>query len=142
MPENKMRLVFDGISENESFARMAVAAFAVQLNPTMNELADIKTAVSEGVTNAIVHGYEGKGGDVEIRADITGNLLHIEIIDEGIGIENVSLAMEPFYTTRADEERSGMGFSVMESFMDKVKVRSKLGEGTTLILEKTLKERV
>ena len=103
MPENKMRLVFDGISENESFARMAVAAFAVQLNPTMNELADIKTAVSEGVTNAIVHGYEGKGGDVEIRADITGNLLHIEIIDEGIGIENVSLAMEPFYTNRADE---------------------------------------
>ena len=139
MPENKMRLVFDGISENESFARMAVAAFAVQLNPTMNELAYIKTAVSEGVTNAIVHGYEGKGGDVEIRADITGNLLHIEIIDEGIGIENVSLAMEPFYTTRADEERSGMGFSVMESFMDKLDVASAPGEGTRLTMLKRIK---
>ena len=139
MPENKMRLVFDGISENESFARMAVAAFAVQLNPTMNELADIKTAVSEGVTNAIVHGYEGKGGDVEIRADITGNLLHIEIIDEGIGIENVSLAMEPFYTTRADEERSGMGFSVMESFMDKLDVASAPGEGPRLTMLKRIK---
>ena len=139
MPENKMRLVFDGKSENESFARMAVAAFAVQLNPTMNELADIKTAVSEGVTNAIVHGYEGKGGDVEIRADITGNLLHIEIIDEGIGIENVSLAMEPFYTTRADEERSGMGFSVMESFMDKLDVASAPGEGTRLTMLKRIK---
>ena len=139
MPENKMRLVFDGISENESFARMAVAAFAVQLNPTMNELADIKTAVSEGVTNAIVHGYEGKGGDVEIRADITGNLLHIEIIDEGIGIENVSLAMEPFYTTRADEERSGMGFSVMESFMDKLDVAFAPGEGTRLTMLKRIK---
>ena len=138
MPENKMRLVFDGISENESFARMAVAAFAVQLNPTMNELADIKTAVSEGVTNAIVHGYEGKGGDVEIRADITGNLLHIEIIDEGIGIENVSLAMEPFYTTRADEERSGMGCSVMESFMDKLDVASAPGEGTRLTMLKRI----
>ena len=139
MPENKMRLVFDGISENESFARMAVAAFAVQLNPTMNELADIKTAVSEGVTNAIVHGYGGKGGDVEIRADITGNLLHIEIIDEGIGIENVSLAMEPFYTTRADEERSGMVFSVMESFMDKLDVASAPGEGTRLTMLKRIK---
>ena len=136
MPDNKMRLVFDGISENESFARMAVAAFAVQLNPTMNELADIKTAVSEGVTNAIVHGYEGKGGDVEIRADITGNLLHIEIIDEGVGIENIALAMEPFYTTRADEERSGMGFTIMESFMDAVKVRSTPGKGTTVTMRK------
>ena len=105
----------------------------------MNELADIKTAVSEGVTNAIVHGYEGKGGDVEIRADITGNLLHIEIIDEGIGIENVSLAMEPFYTTRADEERSGMGFSVMESFMDKLDVASAPGEGTRLTMLKRIK---
>ncbi len=139
MPDNKMRLVFDGISENESFARMAVAAFAVQLNPTMNELADIKTAVSEGVTNAIVHGYEGKGGDVEIRADITGNLLHIEIIDEGVGIENIALAMEPFYTTRADEERSGMGFSVMESFMDKLDVASAPGEGTRLTMLKRIK---
>ena len=138
MPDNKMRLVFDGISENESFARMAVAAFAVQLNPTMNELADIKTAVSEGVTNAIVHGYEGKGGDVEIRADITGNLLHIEIIDEGVGIENIALAMEPFYTTRADEERSGMGFSVMESFMDKLDVASAPGEGTRLTMLKRI----
>lgn len=139
MPDNKMRLVFDGISENESFARMAVAAFAVQLNPTMNELADIKTAVSEGVTNAIVHGYEGKGGDVEIRADITGNLLHIEIIDEGVGIENIALAMESFYTTRADEERSGMGFSVMESFMDKLDVASAPGEGTRLTMLKRIK---
>lgn len=139
MSDNKMRLVFDGVSENESFARMAVAAFAVQLNPTMNELADIKTAVSEGVTNAIVHGYEGKGGDVEIRADITGNLLHIEIIDEGVGIENIALAREPFYTTRADEERSGMGFSVMESFMDKLDVASAPGEGTRLTMLKRIK---
>ena len=139
MPDNKMRLVFDGVSENESFARMAVAAFAVQLNPTMNELADIKTAVSEGVTNAIVHGYEGKGGDVEIRADITGNLLHIEIIDEGVGIENIALAREPFYTTKAEEERSGMGFSVMESFMDELDVASAPGEGTRLTMLKRIK---
>ena len=139
MPDNKMRLVFDGVSENESFARMAVAAFAVQLNPTMNELADIKTAVSEGVTNAIVHGYEGKGGDVEIRADITGNLLHIEIIDEGVGIENIALAGEPFYTTKAEEERSGMGFSVMESFMDELDVASAPGEGTRLTMLKRIK---
>ena len=139
MPDNKMRLVFDGVSEKESFARMAVAAFAVQLNPTMNELADIKTAVSEGVTNAIVHGYEGKGGDVEIRADITGNLLHIEIIDEGVGIENIALAREPFYTTKAEEERSGMGFSVMESFMDELDVASAPGEGTRLTMLKRIK---
>ena len=139
MPDNKMRLVFDGVSENESFARMAVAAFAVQLNPTMNELADIKTAVSEGVTNAIVHGYEGKGGDVEIRADITGNLLHIEIIGEGVGIENIALAREPFYTTKAEEERSGMGFSVMESFMDELDVASAPGEGTRLTMLKRIK---
>lgn len=139
MSDNKMRLVFDGVSENESFARMAVAAFAVQLNPTMNELADIKTAVSEGVTNAIVHGYEGKGGDVEIRADITGNLLHIEIIDEGVGIENIALAREPFYTTKAEEERSGMGFSVMESFMDELDVASAPGEGTRLTMLKRIK---
>ena len=139
MPDNKMRLVFDGVSENESFARMAVAAFAVQLNPTMNELADIKTALSEGVTNAIVHGYEGKGGDVEIRADITGNLLHIEIIDEGVGIENIALAREPFYTTKAEEERSGMGFSVMESFMDELDVASAPGEGTRLTMLKRIK---
>ena len=139
MPDNKMRLVFDGVSENESFARMAVAAFAVQLNPTMNELADIKTAVSEGVTNAIVHGYEGKGGDVEIRADITGNLLHIEIIDEGVGIENIALAREPFYTTKAEEERSGMGFSVMESFMDELDVASAPGDGTRLTMLKRIK---
>ena len=139
MSDNKMRLVFDGVSENESFARMAVAAFAVQLNPTMNELADIKTAVSEGVTNAIVHGYEGKGGDVEIRADITGNLLHIEIIDEGVGIENIALAREPFYTTKAEEERSGMGFSVMESFMDELDVASAPGEGTRLTMLNLIK---
>ena len=139
MPDNKMRLVFDGVSENESFARMAVAAFAVQLNPTMNELADIQTAVSEGVTNAIVHGYEGKGGDVEIRADITGNLLHIEIIDEGVGIENIALAREPFFTTKAEEERSGMGFSVMESFMDELDVASAPGEGTRLTMLKRIK---
>lgn len=139
MPDNKMRLVFDGVSENESFARMAVAAFVVQLNPTMNELADIKTAVSEGVTNAIVHGYEGKGGDVEIRADITGNLLHLEIIDEGVGIENIALAREPFYTTKAEEERSGMGFSVMESFMDELDVASAPGEGTRLTMLKRIK---
>ena len=139
MPDNKMRLVFDGVSENESFARMAVAAFAVQLNPTMNELADIKTAVSEGVTNAIVHGYEGKGGDVEIRADITGNLLHIEIIDEGVGIENIALAREAFYTTKAEEERSGMGFSVMESFMHELDVASAPGEGTRLTMLKRIK---
>ena len=139
MPDNKMRLVFDGVSENESFARMAVAAFAVQLNPTMNELADIKTAVSGGVTNAIVHGYEGKGGDVEIRADITGNLLHIEIIDEGVGIENIALARVPFYTTKAEEERSGMGFSVMESFMDELDVASAPGEGTRLTMLKRIK---
>ncbi len=139
MPDNKMKLIFDAVSENESFARMAVAAFAAQLNPTMNELADIKTAVSEGVTNAIVHGYESKGGNIEIRAGISDDILHIEIIDEGVGIENVDLAREPFYTTRADEERSGMGFSVMESFMDHLDVASAPGEGTRLTMIKRIK---
>lgn len=128
--QNEMKLIFDARSVNESFARMAVSAFIAELNPTLEEIADIKTAVSEAVTNAIIHGYEDPGQKVELMCRITGNLVEITVSDEGVGIENVAKAMEPFYTTKPQLERSGMGFSFMEAFMDELEVLSEPGHGT------------
>ena len=133
-----MKVSFPSYSENERFARVAVSGFLTQLDPQIDELADVKTAVSEGVTNAIVHGYRNTLGEIFMQIRIFENRhVYIKIRDKGCGIADIEL-----FTTAPEEERAGLGFAVMESFMDKVKVRSKLGEGTTLILEKTLKERV
>ncbi len=139
MNNNKIKLTFSAISENESFARSVVACFALGLNPSVAQISDIKTAVSEAVTNAIVHGYPKGGGEITLVAEIRDNVLHINIFDEGVGIENVEQALEPFYTTKSSEERSGMGFTIMKSFMDKVKVFSEKGKGTNIYMEKTIK---
>ena len=139
MYENMMKIEFLSKSQNESFARVAVAAFASQLDPTIEELTDIKTAVSEAVTNSIIHGYESKEGTVKIEAYIKDNELTIVIEDTGMGIENVELAMQPLYTSRPELERSGMGFTVMETFMDSLKVESEKNKGTRLIMKKIFK---
>lgn len=136
---NKMKLNFLSISQNEAFARSVVACFALQLNPSIADLTDIKTAVSEAVTNSIVHGYPNEKGEITMEVYFIDNVIHINIIDKGVGIENLSEALEPFYTTKPDEERSGMGFTIMTSFMDDVKVVSKKGEGTSVYMSKTLK---
>jgi stage II sporulation protein AB (anti-sigma F factor) len=137
MYDNMVKIEFSSKSENESFARVAVAAFASQLDPTIEEITDVKTAVSEAVTNAIIHGYESKEGTVRIEAAIEGKELIIEISDEGAGIENLEEAMQPLYTSRPDLERSGMGFTVMETFMDSLEVKSEKGKGTKIIMKKT-----
>ncbi|MBQ8201069.1 MAG: anti-sigma F factor [Clostridia bacterium] len=136
---NEMEISFLSIAENESFARVVIAAFAVQLSPTVSEIADIKTAVSEAVTNAIVHGYEGKTGMVRLRANIEDRMLTIEISDQGRGIANVKQAMEPFFTTHPEQERSGMGFAVMQTFMDDLHVASSPGQGTTIRMRKRIR---
>lgn len=136
MLQNEMQIKFSAVSQNEAFARMVAAAFAAQLNPTIEELTDIRTAVSEAVTNAIIHGYENRGGWVYMEASIHGNMFSITVRDEGKGIEDVALAMQPFYTSTPDMERSGMGFSVMEAFMDSVLVDSKPGAGTSVSMQK------
>lgn len=138
MFRNKMQLKFDAISQNEGFARMTIGAFIAQLNPTIYQLADIKTAVSEAVTNAIIHAYPEKEGEVELNASIEGTVLTVEIIDHGVGIADIDKARQPFYTTAPEEERSGMGFMVMESFMDSLEVTSKVGEGTRVLLRKNV----
>ncbi len=138
MKNNEMYVEFDSQSENEAFARVAVAAFATQLNPTLEEIADIKTAVSEAVTNAIIHGYEGKEGRIKIRCQVKGNNLHIEIRDDGVGIADIEQAKEPLYTTRPEWERSGMGFTFMETFMDALQVESSPGAGTTIKMDKQI----
>lgn len=136
--KNKMNLKFLSLPENESFARLAVASFCSNVNFSIEEISDIKTAVSEGVTNAIVHGYEGSIGEIEINCEIYENCVEITIVDNGKGIENLEEALTPFYTTKPDKERSGMGFTVMEGFMDKMEVNSKIGEGTKLKLVKNI----
>lgn len=138
---NKMLLEFESRSQNESFARTVVAAFAASLDPTIEELADIKTAVSEAVTNSIIHGYENRTGIITMRCCISGNELSVEIEDKGVGIENIAKAMEPLYTTRPELERSGMGFSFMEAFMDELEVESKVGEGTIVKMKKRIGKR-
>ena len=136
---NEMELVFDSLSVNEGFARVAVAAFMTQLNPTVEEVSDVKTAVSEAVTNAIIHGYEEKKGIVKMRCQIIDNELIIEISDNGQGIENVELAKQPLYTTKPNLERSGMGFTIMESFMNEVEIESIVGMGTKVTMKKKIK---
>ena len=138
---NEMKLEFISKSSNESFARIAVAAFASQLDPTIEELADIKTAVSESVTNCIIHGYEKKQGIVKISAKLKENEIKIEISDKGKGIENIEEAKEPLYTTKPNLERSGMGFTIMESFMDEMEVQSILGLGTKVTMTKIIKQK-
>lgn len=137
--DNIMKLEFLSKSTNESFARVAVASFVSQLDPTIEELSDIKTAVSEAVTNAIVHGYEDKLGIITINVHIKEREVTIQIKDRGHGIEDINKAREALYTTKPDLERSGMGFTIMESFMDKLSVRSVLGRGTTVTMKKTIK---
>ena len=128
--KNEMKLIFDARSVNESFARVAVAAFITDLNPTLDEIADIKTAVSEAVTNAIIHGYQDPEEKVELTCKICGTEVDITVEDQGTGIADVKQAMEPFYTTKPELERSGMGFSFMEAFMDRLEVESSPGNGT------------
>ncbi len=140
MYDNEMKLEFLSKSCNEAFARITVAAFASQLDPTIEELADIKTAVSEAVTNSIIHGYEDREGIIKIKGKIIKNTIEIEISDTGKGIENVELARKPLYTTKANLERSGMGFTIMESFMDEVQIDSVLGLGTKVMMKKKIKK--
>ncbi len=140
MGENEMKLEFLSKSNNEAFARITVAAFVSALDPTIEEISDIKTAVSEAVTNSIVHGYENKIGIVNVRCKIVDREVTIEIADTGKGIENIEMAKQPLYTSKPSLERSGMGFTIMESFMDDLKVESVLGLGTKVTMKKTIKE--
>lgn len=153
--KNEMEIIFDAVSDNEAFARVAVAAFVSSLNPTLEELADIKTAVSEAVTNSIIHGYEnlyGYGrpgrcpadqkntnpGKVQVRCVLEEDVLHIRVTDQGKGMDNVEQAMEPLFTTKPELERSGMGFAFMEAFMDDLEVESSPGKGTAVSMTKKL----
>ena len=137
--ENEMKLSFKSLSRNEGFARTAVCAFAAQLDPNTEEISDIRTAVSEAVTNCIVHAYRGRTGMIELVCRILENdELYIRVRDKGCGIPDVKKAMEPLYTTAACEERAGLGFAVMESFMDKLKVTSAVGRGTSVIMRKKI----
>ena len=143
---NEMKIVFDSRPENEGLARVAVAAFCTQLNPTLEEVSDLKTAVSEAVTNCIIHAYEGKVQKIEVRCRMQGRVIIFsfflfskhDVIDKGIGIENISKAMEPMFTTKPEKDRSGMGFTFMEAFMDEVTVESQVGDGTTVHMKKTI----
>ncbi|MDF2609396.1 MAG: hypothetical protein K0R92_870 [Lachnospiraceae bacterium] len=135
---NEMLLEIQSLSRNEGFARMVIAGFVAQLDPTIEEIADIKTAVSEAVTNAIIHGYNSGDGKIQIYCKIIDRDVFIEVRDTGEGIENIEKAMEPLYTTRPELERSGMGFAFMEAFMDELSVDSKLGEGTTIKMQKRI----
>ena len=136
-----MKLEIESIPSNEAFARVVVAAFATRLNPTMEEVADIKTAVSEAVTNAIIHGYGQEVHKILIEASVEAEIFTVSVEDFGTGIEDVKRAMEPMYTTRGDLERSGMGFVFMEAFMDTVSVESKVGEGTKVTMTKRVGKR-
>ena len=133
-----MKIIFESCSENEAVARTVVAAYITRLNPTLEELSDVKTAVSEAVTNCIIHGYEGGEGDIVMECCIHNSDINITIEDYGIGIEDIEKAMEPLYTTRPEWERSGMGFAFMEAFMDKLDVESVPGKGTKVILKRTI----
>lgn len=137
--KNEMKIEFLSKSNNEAFARISVAAFVSQLDPTLEEISDIKTAVSEAVTNAIIHGYEDKIGLVKLLCKISEDEVFIEISDSGKGIENIEIAKQPLFTTKANLERSGMGFTIMESFMDEVDVESILGIGTKITMCKKIK---
>ena len=141
MESNEMILEFDSKSENVSFARLVVAAFVSQLDLTIEEIADIKTAVSEAVTNCIIHGYEEGPGRITLKCAVTDGCFTVEIIDKGVGIVDIDRAREPLYTTKPNMERSGMGFAFMEAFMDEVFVESKVGEGTTVKMIRKMSRR-
>jgi stage II sporulation protein AB (anti-sigma F factor) len=137
--KNEIKVKFSALSENECFARSVISAFIVQLNPTVTEMADIRTAVSEAVTNAIVHGYKNCDGSVEMVAKILSNdEVYIKVSDKGCGIPDIEQAMQPMFTTDTDGERAGLGFAVMEAFMDTLIVKSKLDRGTTVVMRKKL----
>ncbi len=136
---NKMKLTFSAVSENESFARTAVAAFIMSLNPTLEQITDIKTAVSEAVTNCVVHGYPVAKGEISIECEILDSVLHIKVSDSGVGIENLTKVLEPFYSSKALEEHAGMGFTIMRTFMDSFSIESAINVGTTVIMSKSLK---
>ncbi len=131
-----MKLIIESVSENESFARTVVAAYITRLDPTLEELADVKTAVSEAVTNSIIHGYNGKSGEIEITCEIQEREVIVRVTDTGIGITDIKKAMEPLYTTKPEWERSGMGFAFMEAFMDSLEVTSEPGKGTSVLMRK------
>jgi stage II sporulation protein AB (anti-sigma F factor) len=136
MTKNYLKLQFYSLPRNQAFARDAVAAFCLELNPTLSTLSDVKTAVSEAVTNCTVHAYKGNLGLVTIECEIEENLLHIKVSDTGRGIEDVEKAIQPFFTTLPNDERSGMGFTIMQTFMDEFKVKSVKGEGTVVYMTK------
>lgn len=137
--KNRMKIEFDSNTNNIGFARVCVAAFLTQLNPTLEEVSDVKTAVSEAVTNAVIHGYDKEeGGQVEITSVLEDDMLTIRIADKGRGIEDVSKAMEPLFTTKAENEHSGMGFMFMQAFMDEVNVESNIGVGTVVTMKKRI----
>lgn len=139
---NKFNMTFDSHSINESFARVTVAGFLNQLDPTVEEVSDIKTAVSEAVTNAVVHGYKDKIGKIHIYVSIyDNNIISIKVKDRGVGIEDIEKAKEPLFTTDKESERAGLGFAVMETFMDKLTVISKVGKGTTVTLKKKINKK-
>ena len=135
---NEMTIIFDSRSCNEGFARVAVAAFCTQLNPTLEEVADIKTAVSEAITNAIIHGYDNQVKKITITCRTENRILYVAVKDEGKGIPDIAKAMEPMFTTRPELERSGMGFAFMEAFMDQVEVESDVGKGTIVRMQKKI----
>ena len=134
----QMTVEFDSLSKNESFARVVVAAFVARLNPTVDEIADINTAVSEAVTNSIIHGYENKNGKIKIETEIDKDQVTVIVTDYGIGIADVKKAMEPMYTSKPELERSGMGFAFMEAFMDELNVESQKGQGTVITMRKVI----
>ena len=138
--DNEMRLEFLSKSSNEAFARIAVAAFVSQLDPTIEEIADIKTAVSEAVTNCIIHGYENTQGSVKLHCMIEASTIIIEISDTGVGIEDINTAKEPLYTSKPNLERSGMGFTIMQSFMDELNIESVVNLGTKITMRKSIKQ--
>ncbi len=140
--DNIMKIEFLSKSNNEGFARVAVASFVSQLDPTIEELSEIKTAVSEAVTNSIVHAYEDELGMISVSAQIKDDTVTIQIKDKGKGIIDIDKAKEPLYTTKPDLERSGMGFTIMENFMDKLTVKSEVGKGTTVTMSKRIKKNV
>ena len=135
---NEMTIIFDSRPENEGLARVAAAAFCTQLNPTLEEVADLKTAVSEAVTNCIIHGYQGEVHKIRMKCVRKERTIYLDIEDDGIGIAAGEKAMEPLYTTRADQDRSGMGFTFMEAFMDEVKVTSQVGKGSCVHMSKKI----
>lgn len=136
---NEMTIIFDSRPVNEALARVAVASFCTQLNPTLEEVSDLKTAVSEAVTNCIIHGYEGEVHKIQVDCRLSRQELTVDVIDHGVGIADIKKAMEPMFTTKPDNDRSGMGFTFMEAFMDEVLVESEVGRGTTVHMKKIIR---